>query len=754
MNSASAHGRADGWWTLRRFAAALALLIFAAFPKISLGLQTFVHRDFGLFGYPLALFHRDCFWRGEVPLWNPFNNLGLPFLAQWNTLTLYPGSLLYLLFPMPWSLNAFCLAHLWLAGVGMYWLAFRWTGSRTGAAVAGVAFAFNGLTLNALMWPNNIAALGWMPWVVGAAEIGWRKGGRALALAALTATMQMLTGAPEIILFTWVFLGVMWAGQWLKAGPARGQLFWRFGALTVLVFALSGAQLLPFLDLLKHSHRDVNFGTNAWAMPSWGWLNFLVPGFRVNQSSSGLWYQPGQYWTSSYYTGGAVLALALWAALRLRQPRAFLLLLALLASAVLALGDAGKIFHWLRLALPAANVMRFPIKFVVVAVFALPLLAAFAVREWSDSHREASAGTWPRAARLALMMTLLLAGVAVGSVAAPLHGNDATQTAWSVLRTGFFLLLALTLLTAQVQGHRRLGGSMGAVALVLALWLDVLTHAPWQNPTAPNHVLARLAAPPQAMAPLPELGRGRALLSLPAMSEFYTRNSTNAAESFRQRRLGLPNTLNLIDRVPKVDGFFSLYLPEERRVHFRLYSSDTQIRPLLADFLGVTQVTATSNLLAWTARDTALPLVTGGQRPVFLEPGAALTNLISRSFDPRSEVLLPPEARPFITATDGAAVTIHKVDWLNHRVRIEAESAQAALLVFSQAHYHPWQARVDGEEAAIWRANVAFQAVEMPAGRHVVELVYVDRAFRFGCALSLAGLALTGLCWRRRVEVG
>ena len=252
---------------------------------------------------------------------------------------------------------------------------------------------------------------------------------------------------------------------------------------------------------------------------------------------------------------------------------------------------------------------------------------------------------------------------------------------------------------------------------------------------------------------MPELGRGRALLSLPAMSEFHTRNSTNAADSFWQRRLGLPNTLNLIDRVPKVDGFFSLYLPEERRVHFRLYASDTQVRPPLADFLGVTQVTAASNLLAWTTRDSALPWVTGGQRPHFVDPGAALTNLISRSFEPRNEVLLPPEARPFITATNGAAVTIHKVDWLNQRVRVEAESAQAALLVFAQAHYHPWRVRVDGEETALWRANVAFQAVEMPAGRHVVELVYVDQAFRFGCALSLAGLVLTGLCWRRQRRV-
>ena len=238
------------------------------------------------------------------------------------------------------------------------------------------------------------------------------------------------------------------------------------------------------------------------------------------------------------------------------------------------------------------------------------------------------------------------------------------------------------------------------------------------------------------------------------MSEFYTRNSTNAADSFWQRRLGLPNTLNLIDRVPKVDGFFSLYLTEERRVHFRLYAADSGIRLRLADFLGVTQVSAASNLLAWTARNTALPLVTGGQRPVFVESGPALTNLISRSFEPRNEVLLPPEARPFITATNGAAVTIHKIEWLNQHVRVEAESTQATLLVFSQAHYHPWQARVDGEEKAIWRANVAFQAVEMPAGRHVVELVYVDRTFRFGCALSLAGLVLIGLCWRRPAEVG
>src|SRR6266699_6849225 len=119
-----ASGGAD-WCTPGRFALILAACIFAAYPEVVLGVRTFFFRDFGFFGYPLAFHHRESFWRGELPLWNPLSNCGLPFLAQWNTLTLYPGSIFYLLFPLSWSLGVFCLAHLFLAGLGMYRLAFR-----------------------------------------------------------------------------------------------------------------------------------------------------------------------------------------------------------------------------------------------------------------------------------------------------------------------------------------------------------------------------------------------------------------------------------------------------------------------------------------------------------------------------------------------------------------------------------------------------------------------------------------------------
>ena len=129
-------GAADEWLTPGRFALLLALLTVAAFPGVLLGGTAFIIRDFGMFSYPVAHFHRQCFWRGELPLWNPFNNCGLPFLAQWNTLTLYPLSLIYLLLPLTWSLSFFCLAHLFWGGLGMYFLAHRWTHHRLAAGLA------------------------------------------------------------------------------------------------------------------------------------------------------------------------------------------------------------------------------------------------------------------------------------------------------------------------------------------------------------------------------------------------------------------------------------------------------------------------------------------------------------------------------------------------------------------------------------------------------------------------------------------
>ncbi|MCC6957387.1 MAG: YfhO family protein, partial [Anaerolineales bacterium] len=63
--------------------------------------------------------------------------------------------------------------------------------------------------------------------------------------------------------------------------------------------------------------------------------------------------------------------------------------------------------------------------------------------------------------------------------------------------------------------------------------------------------------------------------------------------------------------------------------------------------------------------------------------------------------------------------------------------------------YPGWTARLDGAPAPLARANYLFQAVPVPAGQHTLELRYRPLSFYGGAALSLAGLALLWVVWKR-----
>jgi uncharacterized membrane protein YfhO len=58
-------------------------------------------------------------------------------------------------------------------------------------------------------------------------------------------------------------------------------------------------------------------------------------------------------------------------------------------------------------------------------------------------------------------------------------------------------------------------------------------------------------------------------------------------------------------------------------------------------------------------------------------------------------------------------------------------------VVVAQTYYHNWKAEVDGVSVPLLRANAAFQAVQMPAGKHTIHLFYQDRAFEIGAAISV-----------------
>lgn len=741
---------ADAWFTPGRFAALLAVFLGVTFLGVVSGQETFFQRDFGVFTYPVAHYFRECFWRGELPLWNPLNNCGVPLLAQWNTAVLYPPSLFYLIFPLSWSLGVFNVGHLFLAGMGMYFLARRWTGNSLAASVAGLVFAFNGLSWHMLIWISNLAAWAWMPWVVLAVELAWLQGGwRRIGLAALAGAMQMLAGAPEIIFLTWALLAVLWLGEFLSGTIPRGRLLGRFAAVPLLVAGLSAAQLLPFMQLLAHSHRDPNFGGADWSMPLFGLGNFLVPLFHNYAAAYGVYVQHDQYWTSSYYLGAGVIVLALVAACRVRDRRVWLLAGATILGLLMGLGPTGYLYSGIKAVLPQLGFMRYPIKFVIMVVFTAPLLAAYAVK-WCQTAPDDSA----RKRRIVPGITLVLLGL-MGLIVwlawkYPMERDNWPMTWHNALGRSVFLVLV----PAALLGLRRITAFNMQIVLRLALlallWLDVYTHAPNLNPTVTRTIYeAGIIRKAMKLNPQSQVGEPRAMETSAAMDTIHFTALGKPAEDYLCRRLALYDNCNLLDDVPKVDGFFSLYLRESHQVLSLLYESDARKMDLpgLKDFLGVSQISSPTNAMDWISRDTFLPLVTAGEKPVFVENTNILLSLSKKEFVPREVVYLESEAKPFINATQKTEAKILPQQFSANSLKLEVETAAPAMVVVAQAFYEPWHAYVDGKPTRLFRANHAFQALEVPAGRHEVKLVYEDRMFEAGAAISLATLLLIGAGW-------
>ena len=153
---------------------------------------------------------------GQIPLWNPYLFLGVPFLANPQAAVLYP-----LHWPLSWlqpeqALVWSAILHAWLAAGFTYTFARRSLGrSRLAAWLAGLIFGLGGFTLARVENINQLNALAWLPallWLYDetARAAGWRSRIRWGAALAVAVALQLLAGHTQTTFVNMVGLG-LWA---------------------------------------------------------------------------------------------------------------------------------------------------------------------------------------------------------------------------------------------------------------------------------------------------------------------------------------------------------------------------------------------------------------------------------------------------------------------------------------------------------------------------------------------------------------
>ena len=227
--------------------------------------------------YPWRVFAARELQSGVLPLWNPHQFSGAPFVANGQSAVFYP-----LHFPFWFSFGSFDVAwafgfsawlHTLLAAISTYALLQRWNRSRAASVLGAVAFGFCGYFASWIMLPTLANTASWLPLCVLFYERAVAKettGENRFSLVGafpLAASLACALLAGHVQIFFYILVALILRAFFLTH-PLRAMTALLFSG--VISFGLCAIQILPTLELARLGHRAGSKATIE------GW-NFLVP---------------------------------------------------------------------------------------------------------------------------------------------------------------------------------------------------------------------------------------------------------------------------------------------------------------------------------------------------------------------------------------------------------------------------------------------------------------------------------------------
>jgi hypothetical protein len=735
---------------------------------------------------------------GRFPLWNPYEFLGMPFVATLQSAMFYPTSWLCAVLPLCLAMNLGIILNLFLSGLFTYLWARRFGLRWIGAIVAAATYVFGApqiLHIFAGHW-DFLAMMPWIPCVLLCVEMFVSGGFQPLAivLGAAAVAMEWFGGNPQYAFYGGIAAvlylgGRLWQRRELGLrGAAR--VIGSFVLIYVLGSVLAGVQLMPALELFSVSARrgQLSYGwVRQYAFVPEGLLSFLVPDIFGNDVGVRFWGR-WNLWEMSPYVGVVAFGLAFIALLRGRRGRAFLPgCIALICLLLAMAGDA--VFFGL---LPGFDLFRAQARWLCPVSLFIGLLAGLGADGIAASAVKAEGranghGMW---ILVCLAMLLVLAGGALCSDVGfgrtawvrfmdsmlKIAPRERVYLHWwtpsaefklaamraaglSMLRAGLFLGALAGLIRLARSSRVKLGWIAGALLLLLAIdaWTFgqryLATFDPRRDGLSPGAV-DFLANRPEPF----RFCRG-ACFELPPCEGMTHRFACiegvqpNAPSRFRDVFWSLQSK-ELYEQMKR--GQLSPYC---------IFSLQTALRML--------------NLRYLVAYASSPKLQIEGLRTVYQDPQIRIDELpnpwprawlvhryavrrdsmevlalLSR-FDYKKMALFEDDPGCAVEEPSAAETMPEIVRYEPTRVDIKVQAAAPALLVLSDLFYPGWEATVDGHPAEILEANYAMRAVPVPKGAHEVRFLYRPASFRVGVAASAAGCLAVALLislrlWTRR----
>lgn len=735
--------------------------------------------------YPERAFTNDMLAKKTIPLWNPYNFAGTPFLANFQSSIFYPLNILYFFLPqiIAWGILLFIQPI--MAAFFMYLFLNHFRLQRPAIWLGTISFGFSGFML---VWSqeNIVVAQSalWLPLILFGIE-GYLKNKNFwyCLIAIIALACSILGGFMQITfyIFAFSFLYSLFRINTLKLPFFQYML--RIIFIYIFSLCLSAIQLLPSIEAFLESPRSTSSATylfEIYLLPVTHFINAFVPDIFGNPGAYNF-FGRGFYRETILYAGLIPFVFFAYAYFKRKiNPIIGFFTFSVFFSFFLTLDS--PFTRWLfQLPLPLLPTFL-PSRILLLTSFSIATLSALGLSMFIEQKEDSKLMLRILSFFYIVLFLIALYGFVLLSFGnTPLfqqfnnyiiiHGSSPTKANIIVLLRNLILpFITLSFLFVLLQIKKILNLTLFGIIILTLLgqfyFLNkYIVIGDFQFLYPKNPVISFL----QSRNSLDRFLTFRQPMeeNISTYTHIYSAEGTNPVFPRRYGELlfAVKNNGKITKNIPRVEARLSELgdkeNPFEDKKRMRLisllgikhvlYFDDHNPKNASANKFPQTLFKPVWQYNNWRGMEYA-----NAFPRVFLTNNVQIENnaqkILDLIFNPKIDLLstLILEKKPAgisksgtfinlsIPTTSFASIQSYKPQ----EIIISAKTDTPQMLFLSDNYYPGWKAYIDDKETKIYRADYTFRSIYLPKGEHTVIFKYDPVSFKVGLEVSVFSIIL------------
>lgn len=696
----------------------------------------------------------------QFPLWNPFNFSGNPYLANFQSSIFHPGSVFFYFLPETDAWSIMILLQPLLAGIFMLLFCRKIGLGAIPRALSAVVFMFCGFVTTWMEYGTLAYAIIWLPAILLFIEKLFEKQRFSyLFFISIFVALSFFSGHFQTSLYLLAFsvaycvFKLVVSRDLTKAILAIFSI--GFGVL------MASPQILPTLELYKHSVRSGSFGLSE-VIP-WNYLITLIsPDYYGNPVTRNNWY--GHYAEWNGFVGTIPLILGFLAIITIKRKSYYKIFFALIGLSTILLALPTPLLNFfVSLKIPVLSNSAHS-RIICLFSFSWAILAGFGLETLKEIF---SVGKNARRliSILAIFALIFALTWLIVIVARPFSSeNLAVAKRNMILPSVMFFGLCLAAVMAKIARvvfkktkHRLCFVNFSILLIFLLCSFDLLRFSTKWNPFTSK----ALAYP-----------------SLPITDFLTSKIGSNRVFGFfgmeMQNYFGIQG----------FDGYDPLYI--RRYGEFLVAADNGIIKPPFVRGVGLARrgkyTNEVLNLLggkyilhaiadnhfSWAFPFWEYPdqfkLVYRDEKYEVYENLDALPRafivydylvendaqkIIDTVFDQKTDLArtVVVEEKLNLPKAESPEGKAEIKRYSPSEIIVGTESNSPGILFLSDNYFPGWKAWIDGVETQIYRADYSFRSLVLPSGNHVVRFSYEPWSFKLGTILFLSSVVMLPIAY-------